>query len=105
MFREIWNACAVASSIRPEVRLRSKRLFGNAYMLEVCAGLSAVQRTNLTALLGPAGPSPSLYAAPLRRLVDAGLLMLDPQPEDDRRERWYRPTPTDLWRVARELAT
>jgi hypothetical protein len=89
-----------------ELRVRSKRLFGNAYMLEVCAALDAVDdRTNLTELVGPLGPSPSLYAGPLHRLLGAELLVLETRPGDDRRARWYRPTKTGLWRAARELAT
>jgi hypothetical protein len=106
MFREVYNnrmeSVLTASA---EVRARSKQLFGNSYMLEVCAALNEVDyRTNLTELLGTSGPSPSLYVGPLHRLVSAELLILDPRPDDDRRERWYRPTNTGLWRVARELA-
>jgi DNA-binding MarR family transcriptional regulator len=89
-----------------EVRVRSKRLFGNSYMLEVCAALGSVEdRTNLTELLGESGLSRSLYVAPLRRLLAEDLVALDPRPTDDRRERWYRPADTGLWRVAQELAT
>ena len=88
------------------MRLLSKRLFGNAYMLEVCAALDAVDdRTNLTELVGPSGPSPSLYAGPLQRLLGAALLTPEPRPGDDRRARWYRPTRTGLWQAARELAS
>ncbi len=89
-----------------EIRVRSKRLFGNGYVLEVCAALHAVRdRTNLTELVGTSGLSPSLYSGPLHRLLDVGLLTPDQRPEDDRRERWYRPTKTSLWRAARELST
>ncbi len=89
-----------------EVRVRSKRIFGNSYMLEVCAALDAVRgRTNLTELLGTSQMSPSVYAGPLHRLLSVELLIPDPRPGDDRRERWYRPAKVGLWRVARELVT
>lgn len=105
MKRRIFSV-ATSTSTSDEVRIRSKRLFGNSYMLEVCAALEGVNdRTNLRALVGTSGPSPSLYAGPLHRLLSAGLLTPDARPDDDRRERWYRPTKTGLWRVALELAT
>ena len=95
---------AMSTTPSAEVRARSKQLFGNSYMLEVCAALDAVtERTNLTELLGVSGTSPSLYTGPLRRLRSVGLLIQDSRSEDDRRERWYRPAKTDLWRVALEL--
>jgi DNA-binding transcriptional ArsR family regulator len=87
-----------------EVRVRSKQLFGNSYMLEVCAALDAVKdRTNLTELLHSSNTSPSLYSAPLHRLLEAGLITREPRSGDGYRERWYRPGKTGLWRVAREL--
>jgi hypothetical protein len=88
-----------------ELRGRSKQLFGNRYMLEVCAAMSSVRgRTNLTELIGESGLSPSLYAGPLHRLLRAELLTIDVKAGDGRRERWYRPTRTSLWRAARDLA-
>ena len=74
-------------------------------MLEVCAALSDVSdRTNLSTLLGSSDLSPSLYVGPLHRLEEVGLLVWDARPQDDRRERWYRPATVSLWRAARELA-
>lgn len=90
-----------------ELRLRSKQIFGNRYMLEICGAIGGEggrRRTNLTKLLGSSDLSPSVYTAPIRRLVLAGLLVPDEGPSDDRRERWYRPTRTGLWRTAQELA-
>jgi hypothetical protein len=87
------------------VRARSKDLFRHAYMLEVCASIERADgRVNLTALLAGTGLSPSLYSGPLRRLAGLGLLLEDPQPSDDHRERWYRPARSHLWLAARELA-
>jgi hypothetical protein len=89
-----------------ELRGRSKQIFGNRYMLEVCAAMSSVRgRTNLTELIGESGISPSLYAGPLHRLLRAELIGVDERPGDGRRERWYRPTRTSLWRAARDLAS
>lgn len=87
-----------------EVRARSKRIFGNSYMLEVCAALDGVtDRTNLTELVAASAVSPSVYVGPLHRLLSEGLLLLDERPGDDRREHWYRPSTARLWRAAREL--
>ena len=89
-----------------EIRRRSKELFRNAYMLEVCAAIDkAGGRVNLTSLVGDSGLSPSLYSGPLRRLAGLGLLVDDPQPTDDRRERWYKPAKSRLWATARQLST
>ncbi len=88
------------------VRDRSKRIFGNRYMLEVCAALSEVtERTNLSLLIGDSGLSPSVYVGPLHRLEGVGLMRTDAHADDDRRERWYRPAPSGLWMAARELAS
>lgn len=95
---------AKISAASAKVRVRSKSLFGNSYMLEVCAAIDAVtDRTNLTELIGISGMSPSLYTGPLHRLQSVGLLIPDSRADDDRRERWYRPARTGLWRVAQEL--
>jgi DNA-binding MarR family transcriptional regulator len=103
MFHESYNIWMPLDVV--EVRNRSKQIFGNRYMLEVCAALSGVtERTNLAGLVGDTGLSPSLYVGPLHRLEQVGLLVREARPEDDRRERWYRPVSTGLWRAARELA-
>jgi hypothetical protein len=87
-----------------EIRDRSKNIFGNRYMLEVCAALADVQeRTNLSSLIGESGMSPSLYFGPLRRLAEVGLLEDDSRAGDGRRERWFRPKPSGLWAAAVEL--
>jgi hypothetical protein len=87
-----------------DVRERSKRLFGNSYVLEVCAALADVpDRTTLTALIGDSGLSPSVYSGPLRRLRGLGLIVADAHPDDDHRERWFRPADTRLWETAKEL--
>lgn len=105
-FNETYTKSMASPTTSGDLRVRSKRLFGNSYMLEVCAALDAVQdRTNLTELVRSSGLSPCLYSGPLQKLLSAGLLTPDRRPEDDRRERWYRPAPTGLWRVARELTT
>lgn len=102
-FRELYSKWM--DSNPHEVRARSKRIFGNRYMLEVCAALSEVsERTNLSSLIGDSGLSPSLYVGPLHRLEGVGLLVTDVRPDDARRERWYRPTPSGLWAAAQELA-
>lgn len=86
------------------VRVRSKRLFGHSYMLEICAALGGVsERTNLTELLGKSGLAPSLYSAPLTRLRALGLLVPDPRDGDDHRQRWFRPETSQLWAAANEL--
>lgn len=90
--------------MRDVVRARSKSLFGNSYVLEVCAALAEVQdRTTLTALIGASGLSPSLYSVPLRRLRALGLIVDDVRTGDDHRERWFRPIDTRLWATAKEL--
>lgn len=88
-----------------EVRDRSKYVFGNRYMLEVCAALGGVSdRTNLTGLVTGSGLSPSLYVSPLHRLSLVGLLEFEARAGDDRRERWFRPMPSALWAAAQELS-
>ncbi len=88
------------------IRERSKGIFGNRYMLEVCAAMSDVtDRTNLRALIGDSGLSPSVYFGPLHRLEEAGLLSATLRPGDDRRERWYRPHSSSLWMAAQELVS
>jgi DNA-binding IclR family transcriptional regulator len=87
-----------------EIRDRSKNIFGNRYMLEVCAALAEVQeRTNLSSLIGDSGMSPSVYFGPLHRLAEVGLLENEPRAGDGRRDRWYRPKPSGLWAAAGEL--
>jgi DNA-binding MarR family transcriptional regulator len=87
-----------------EIRDRSKTVFGNRYMLEVCAALGDVQdRTNLSSLIGDSGMSPSLYSGPLRRLEGVGLLEDEPREGDGWRERWFRPRPSGLWAAAADL--
>lgn len=87
-----------------EVRRRSKDLFRNAYMLEVCAAIDrAGGRVNLSLLISETGLAPSLYSGPIRRLAGLGLLLDDTRPGDDHRERWYRPAKSQLWIAAREL--
>jgi len=74
-------------------------------MLEICAAIDRADgRVNLTTLVAGTGLSPSLYSGPLRRLADLGLLLHDPQPDDDHRERWYSPVKSQLWVAARELS-
>jgi hypothetical protein len=93
-----------ATADAEEVRVRSKRLFGHSYMLEICAALNDVtDRTTLTQLLGESSLSPSVYAGVLTRLRAVGLLVPDPRPDDDHRERWFRPEPSGLWAAAAEL--
>lgn len=73
-------------------------------MLEVCAALDDVgDRTNLTQLIGSSGLSPSLYSGPIRCLRGLGLVVADQRPDDDHRERWFRPLDTQLWAAAKEL--
>ena len=89
-----------------EIRDRSKRIFGNRYMLEVCAAMNNVtDRTNLSGLIGDSGLSPSVYFSPLHRLEEVGLLRAALQADDDRRERWYRPNSSSLWMAAQELVS
>ena len=86
------------------VRKRSKELFRNSYMLEICAAMNPNDgRVNLATLVRDTGLSPSLYAGPLHRLVGLGLLLDDPRPGDDHRERWYLPVQSQLWAAARDL--
>ncbi len=80
-------------------------MFRNGYTLEVCAAIDRADgRVNLSGLVEGTGLSPSLYAGPLRRLAGLGLLLHDPQPGDDHRERWYRAAKSQLWAAARELS-
>lgn len=86
------------------MRERSKLIFGNRYMLEVCAEISKTpERTSLATLVGDSGLSPSLYAGPVHRLQSANLLVVEQRPGDGHRERWYRPVSATLWRAAYEL--
>jgi hypothetical protein len=59
---------------------------------------------NLPTLVGDTGPSPSLYAGPLQMLVGLRLLLDDPRPGDDHRERWCSPVESQLRVAARDLA-
>jgi hypothetical protein len=87
-----------------ERRERSKQLFGNSYMLELCAALDDVrERTRLTVLAEQSGIGPSLFSAPLRRLRQLELVLPDPHPDDDHRDRWFRPAQSSLWATSREL--
>lgn len=84
-------------------RERSKKIFGNGYMLEVCARIARANgRVCLTSLI-PEDLVPSQYHSPIKRLVDAGLLIPSAEVGDDRRSRWYRPVDSKLWRAAEEL--
>ena len=90
---------------RERLRTKSKKLFGNSYMLEVMVGVAeSPDRVNLTQLLVGKGVSPSSYSGPLRRLADVGLLRLAPRNDDDHRERWYEAKDSPLWDAAVELA-
>lgn len=60
-------------------------------------------RVNLATLVGDTGLSPSLDAGPLHRLVGLGLLLDDPRPGDDHRERRYLRVESQLWVAARDL--
>ena len=92
------------STVSSTTRGLSKLIFGNSYMLEVCVKVQeAGSRTNLSLLVGDSGVSPSLYSVPVHRLVEAGFLIPDPQAGDDRRERWYRPRRSTLWKIAKDL--
>jgi hypothetical protein len=97
----------VTQSHSPEkVRERSKELFRNSYMLEICAAIDRADgRVNLSSLIGGTHLSPSLYSGPLRRLARLGLLLDAPRPGDDHRSRWYEPAESQLWVAARELTT
>lgn len=48
--------------------------------------------------------SPSVYAGPLKKLVQLGLLLDAPLPDDDHRDRWYTATDSQLWSAAVQLA-
>lgn len=87
------------------LRNRSKSLFGNLYMLEVCSAIaeSFPGRVSLMALVGEESVSPSVYSSPLRRLVQGGFLRDVGHDEEDHRTRWYEPQPSPLWEAAKEL--
>ncbi len=86
------------------VRTRSKELFRNSYMLEVCVAVArADERVNLTSLVEGTGLSASLYSGPVARLARLGLLVDDPRPGDDYRARWYSRADSWLWMAVQEL--
>ena len=86
-------------------RDRSKLVFGNRYMLEVCEAVGrSASRVSLSTLLNGQDLSPSVYSGPVNRLVRAGLLHAAPLPTDDRRERWYNRADSSLWVAAIELS-
>jgi hypothetical protein len=89
-----------------KLRSRSKCLFGNSYMLEVCLAIGeADDRVNLTDLATRNALPPSMYSKPVTRLVELGLLVpASERPGDDYRVRWYRPAASTLWATAAELA-
>ena len=88
-----------------DTRTRSKILFGNSYMLEVCVGVAEVDdRVCLSSLLADSDLSPSVYAGPLKKLVQLGLLLDAPRPDDDHRDRWYAAADSQLWTAAVQLA-
>lgn len=85
-------------------RVRSKRLFGHSYMLEVCANMpDPGERTKLSDLAQAVGVSLSQCSVPVQRLVAEGLLTADSAASDDHRERWYVVAPSKLWQAAKEL--
>lgn len=88
-----------------KLRIRSKSLFGNLYMLEVCSAIAEAfpERVSLMALVGEQALSPSVYSSPLRRLVQGGFLQDLGHDEEDHRTRWYEPQPSPLWEAAKEL--
>ena len=89
---------------REILRDKSKRVFNNSYMLEVCLAIAqASDRICLTQLLGDSGLSPSIYSGPISRLADLGLLVDARRPSDDHRARWYSRAPSSLWTAATEL--
>jgi hypothetical protein len=88
------------------LRARSKQLFGDRYMLEVCIAVGrAPGRVNLTQLAAEKSVSKSVYSGPLQKLAECGLLLpAASEPEDDRRVRWYTRAESALWQTATELA-
>ena len=88
-----------------EFRARSKDLFGNRYMLEICAQIAEnpAKRVSLMSIRGDRDLSPSLYISPLSRLVRVGLLRDVGHEPHDHRTRWYEPAPAQLWAAADEI--
>jgi len=91
---------------RESLRMTSKRLFGNSYMLEVCVAIArGDDRVCLTQLAAANEVgSPSLYSAPLKRLASLGLLHPDSRTSDNHRERWYARSESALWSAVLEFA-
>ena len=74
-------------------------------MLEVCASVAVADgRVSLASLLEDPDLSASVYAGPLKKLAELGLLLDAPLPGDGHRERWYVPTESQLWGAALQLA-
>lgn len=87
-------------------RERSKYVFGNRYMLEVCVRIaeSDAERVSLTSLLGNTALSPSVYSAPLRRLALGELICDLGHDESDHKTRWYSRQDSSFWATAIEIA-
>lgn len=87
------------------LRSRSKSLFGNLYLLEVCSDIADIfpERICLMGLVGEKELSPSVYSSPLRRLVHGGFLRDAGRDPDDHRTHWYVPEPSPLWDAAKAI--
>lgn len=90
----------------PPSRRVSALLFGNRHKLELLTALANGQDgpVNLSLLAARQGVSPSVYYAPIKDLIGAGLVQrLVSEPGD--RRRWYGPTENSFWVVVRSVAT
>jgi hypothetical protein len=95
----------VTTSPEPDLRARSKQLFGNSYMLEVCIEVGRADgRFCLSTLAHARTLEPSLYSRPIARLSSLGLLVPAASVEgDDHRSRWYDAAESLLWQTVTEF--
>jgi len=87
-----------------ELRRLSRAVFGQTYRLEVMLHIAEsdgfVTQTEIAQALGL--PSASNVQAPVRSLIDCGLLT--PMPKTDNRSRFLARTDSPAWEWARQLA-
>jgi hypothetical protein len=88
----------------PAERALSVRVFGNRHKLELLVALAGTEDdgVNLSELGIERDVPPSVYYAPMRDFIEAGLVEKVPRVSGERR-RWYRRSRHRFWEHAPEL--
>lgn len=93
----------MTDALAAELRLISKTAFGQTYRLEVMLAVADSEDgfVNLTDLARTVGQQVSSIQAPLRDLIDLGLV--SEAPSGDTKRKHYLRNPSSAWIWAREM--